>query len=330
MPFQVDVTNEFNPQAVGATIKALPPLKTPVMDTLFPEAARGQHPFSMIGVDVIKEITQTAPVVGRDAPGTPVGGDERQIDFIQPLGFRPTDTVTAAEINDLRLLDAGGLEAWRSSKIDALRRIIRRSTEGLCAQATDGAIAYPMKLRNGGWGSYTVSFGAIQSHVPAVKWNTAGAKLKDILACLLEMQKQLQAKGHGSAPIVWASPEAYFSLLDLVTNVTTTTKISVEVADDNRIRVGGFMVALQNGTWKNPQTGADVPILAAKKIKMIDPSMFRFKYLALDNFKAGLMPLPFFVEANEERNPSRVELIGESKPLPIPVPSAICEAEAAE
>ena len=54
---------------------------------------------------------------------------------------------------------------------------------------------------------------------------------------------------------------------------------------------------------------------------------FVFYYLAIDDIDAGLLPMPFFASPEKKKNPSGIEVVGRSKPLPVPVPKAICWAQ---
>ena len=58
----------FSPEAVAASLKTLPVLKTTIMDSLFKQ--RPTHPLPMIGVSDLVSVAQTVPVVRRD--GSPV------------------------------------------------------------------------------------------------------------------------------------------------------------------------------------------------------------------------------------------------------------------
>ena len=54
----------FSPEAVAASLKTLPVLKTTIMDSLFKQ--RPTHPLPMIGVSDLVSVAQTVPVVRRD------------------------------------------------------------------------------------------------------------------------------------------------------------------------------------------------------------------------------------------------------------------------
>ena len=54
---------------------------------------------------------------------------------------------------------------------------------------------------------------------------------------------------------------------------------------------------------------------------------FKLFYCAIDDVDAGLKAMPFFTKTVKMDNPSGFDLIGISKPIPVPVVRAICTAE---
>ena len=118
----------FTPQAIAASMKLLTPLETTIMDTLFKD--RPTHPLPLIGVSELVSVVQTVPVVRRD--GTPVAlkGETASMEFIAPLPVKVKIPVTASELNDLRVIfgDQAAVTAWRTRKIDQIRRTVRDTT----------------------------------------------------------------------------------------------------------------------------------------------------------------------------------------------------------
>ena len=121
----------FTPQAIAASMKLLTPLETTIMDTLFKD--RPTHPLPLIGVSELVSVVQTVPVVRRD--GTPVAlkGETASMEFIAPLPVKVKIPVTASELNDLRVIfgDQAAVTAWRTRKIDQIRRTVRDTTEAM-------------------------------------------------------------------------------------------------------------------------------------------------------------------------------------------------------
>ena len=321
----LDIKGLFTKEAIVTRLKDMPDLKTPVMDALFTD--RPQHPLPLLGKDEVLDVAAALPLVRRGGASVAAAPAGVTVDFFEPLPVRPSVQVTGAELNNLKLLDSGGLEAWARNKTDYLRKRVRATTEALCALATSGAVTYPVKLEGGGWENFEVSFGALLAVTPGVLWGAAGAKLKDVMQCLIAMRKSIQVKGFGGSELeVWAGEDAYMALFALAEASQTTAKLRVEITDD-AIQVGGFAVKLRAETWKNPQTSALVPYVPAKAVRMIAKDAgHKCPYCALDDLDANLQALPFFVKPVKTDDPSGYKLIGESKPFPVVNVNGISQA----
>lgn len=320
----VNLRTFFTPLAIAQRLQALPPIKSPAMDLIYPD--RTQHPLAVLGVDEISEVAQTVPVVRRGSPSTPVVTDAREISYIEPLPLRPSTTLTAVDLNNFKLLDNSGRDVWIGAKMDLLRRIVHRSTEALCAQSLTGTITYPVKLQ-GSYDSYQVAFGTPQSYEPEKAWDDTAAKISDSFRTFTEMQVLLQEAGYGGQAEIWAGKNAFYALMILAEKVTSTAKIRVEISAEG-VFVGNYLVKLRAETYKNPETGAFVQIVPDDKIVMVaKDANHRLFYCAVDDLDANLVPMPFFVKPIEQKDPSGIKLVAESKPLPVPVPKAICWAQ---
>lgn len=213
---------------------------------------------------------------------------------------------------------------------DMLRRIIRKSTEALCAISLSGTLTYPVKLEAGGYENYTVAYGSTLSVTPAVLFSAAGAKIKDVFKVLTAMHEKLQENGYGSTLEIWAASDAYLTLFGLVEAVLSSAKMNVGIkvgADDNGINIGGYLVKRRAEKYRHPQTGTMTAIVPAKTLRMIATDAGHFlPYCALDDLDANLQPLPFFVKPIESKNPSGYQLVAESKPFPVPNVTGICDA----
>lgn len=314
----------FGKNTQAKLFKTLPPLETTVMDTVFKN--RVQHPMAVIGTKDIIEITQTAPVIGRSAPATPVSEGLSTYNFIEPLAVNPSDFVSAGEMNDMRTWGLANREAWLKSKQDKLRKIVRRSTEGMAAGVLSGTLSWPLKLESGGWDTYEVSFGTPLSYIPAKKWDAAGATIVDVYNTLMQMRKTLRKKGYGGTIEIWAGDTVYLSLLKLVDNVRSTAKQNIRTEKvEAGIDVGGFLVKPMDETFQNPRTKAATDKVSPTKLCMIAlDAGHTLYYCALDDLDARLQPLPFFLKPILKKNPSGIDVLGMSKPLPVINPNGVC------
>lgn len=308
------------------TFKTLPPLETSVMDTAF--INRPQHPMALIGVKDIVEITQTAPVISRSAPATPVSDTGQAYSFIEPLALNPSDFISASELNDLKTWGIANREAWLKSKQDKLRRIVRRSTEGIASTSLTGTITWPLKLESGGWDSYQIQYGAPLSFAPTVLWSAEAATIVDVYTTLSGMRKALRKKGFGGKIVVWAGENVYTALLKLVDSVKSTAKQNIRVEKvEAGVDVGGYLVKPMDETYQNPQTKIAVDKVPADKMVMVAlDAGHSLYYCALDDLDAKLRALPFFLKPILKQNPSGIDVLGMSKPLPVVNPNGVCWA----
>jgi hypothetical protein len=309
--------------------KQLEPLETSVMDIIFP--SRPQHPMALIGVKDIIDITQTAPVISRSAPATPVGEGSTSYSFIEPLALNPSDFISAAELNDLKTWGIATREAWLKSKQDKLRKIVRRSTEGIAATSLTGTIEWPLKLESGQWDTYRIQFGSPLTYEPAKLWDADGVTIADVYDTLMKMRKTLRRKGYGGKIEIWAGDDVYVALLKIVDSVKSTAKQNIRIEKvEVGINVGGFLVKPMDETYQNPQTKSAVDKVPAHKLVMIAlDAGHSCYYCALDDLDAKLQPLPFFLKPIVKQNPSGIDVLGMSKPLPVINPNGVCWADLA-
>ena len=321
---QVVLRNLFTPKTVAQQLKELPPIESVVMDTYY--TSRPGHPFPVIGVDDIVEAAQVIPVTRRGAPSHSITAEGKSITYIEPLPIRPSITLTAKDLSDLRLLGDLGKEAWAKASTDRLRKTTHLTTEALSGQSLTGAISHPVELAGGGWDIYSVSYGSPQSYTPIKLWDDAEAKVMDVFICLRGMKKKLRQKGWGSKIEIWAGETAYNTLFGLVQGFISTAEMKVQITEEG-INIGGFLVKPADEEYLHPQTGASVPVVGEDQVVMFSTAASqKLFYCAVDDLDANLLALPFFVKAIKQDDPSGFKLVAECKPLPAPNIKAICWA----
>lgn len=314
----------FTREAIVRQLQQLPILKTPVMDTIFTD--RQQKTSPIVGIEDILSVVRAMPVVRRDSASIPATSQSRNYQFIEPLPVNAHVFATAADLNNLQVLDPAGKDMWAREKNDFLRRACRMTTEGIAAVSLSGTITWPCQLQTGGFENYTVAYGTPLSVVPTVLWSAAGVKVADVFDLFQTMEEALQDEGYGSTVEVWAGKTAYNLLFKIAEAVTSTAKIRVEITDQG-INIGGYLVKRRSERYRNPQTGVMTPTIADKEIKMIAMDAgHKLIYCALDDLDANLQPLPFFSKPIKSEDPSGWKIVGESKPLPVANPKGICGA----
>lgn len=334
----VNVRSYFTPKSIAAKLESLPKLASPVMDTFFPESKRQQWPLPVIGLDHISKVTRAVPVIRRGSPAIPMGQGARAWEWIEPQPIEVSDFFSAVDLNNWKLLDAVSKDMVITQKIDDMRQIVRNTTEGLCAQALTGSITWPMRLQDGTTDTYTVDFtnsgaNALLAYTPTTAWNNNGKTLVSIIDDMIQIEDKFANEGYGSIQH-WCGKDAYLALFLLAqaANSGKNSPINVQI-NDRSISVGGYVFRLAQGSYYNPALSSGVlptlKVVDDKKIlSFATDAPFKLFYTALDDMYANLLPMPFYARPVETDDPQGIKVIGKSKPLPVPVPKALCWTQA--
>jgi hypothetical protein len=316
----------YTREAIIRYLQQLPVLVTPVMDTVF--TYRPQQPLPLIGADIVQASVRAMPLARRGGRSISIAGGSGSTGFYEPFPIHPDISVTAADLNNLKTIEGNqaSLDAWAQGKTDILRRVVRATTEAICATSLSGKLQWPVQLEGGAFETFEVDYGTILSYTPAKKWDANDAKIKDVFVSLRGMHKKLKEKGYGGKVEIWVGEDAYNVLFGLAEAFVSTAQFRVEITDMG-INIGGYLVKPRDEMYYNPQTKLMVPIVTAKKAKMIAlDAGHLLPYAALDDLDANLQPLPFFVKPIKTDNPSGYQLVGQAKPLPVVNVDGICDA----
>lgn len=324
----------FTPDAIAASLKILPPLETTVMDALFKQ--RPTHPLPLIGVHDLVSVVQTVPVVRRD--GTPVSlkGETASMEFIAPLPIKVKIPVTASELNDLKVIfgNQAAVSAWRTRKVEQIRRAVRNTTEGMCSVvAATGKLTWPVELEGGRRETYEVDYGPLLSHAPAAKL-TSASKLPDVYRLLRDMELEVKKAGLGGNVEYWAGSDVVAVLLGIVEIYTSTTeskpyRISLE---QGRIEVGNYTIRFMDETYPNPENEKQwLPKLNPKTLLAVATNQpGAVWYCAIDSISAANAATPLHIVPVPRDDDSGITLIGQAKPLPARPSRASCTAVVVE
>lgn len=324
MPFEVDLRKYFTPAAVGQTLRRLPQLKTPVLNRVYTTVR--QHPMPVLGVDEINKVVSNVPVVRRGTAAYPLRGGDRGISYIEPHGVDVSAFLGGVELNNLKLLDNAGIQQWVDDKIDDMRRAVRKTAEALAGQSLSGKISYPMQT-DGGLATYEVDFGTTLAFTLETLWDDDGMQLAGILSDLIDITTVIQEAGYGSQIAFLAGTKAYTTLANLVIALANEGRVAAQVTERG-ISVAGFTIELMNGVYTDLQAGTSKKVVDDHKLVAVAlDAPFTHYYCALDDVDAGLLPMPFYASPEKKKNPSGYEIVGKSKPIPVPVTKAICWAD---
>lgn len=317
----------FSPQAVAMHLKALPKIKTTIMDSCFP--GRAQKPFALVGISDIMDIVGTAPVIRRGGLSTPVGAGTVSVSMIEPLPVKPSKDITGQDLNNLRMIldQKASLDAWTRDTISYLRDTCRFTTEAIAATALTGTIRWPVKLDSGDWDTYVVEFGTPHRTDPAKLFTADGIKVVSVYETLSDMETAIQDGGYGGEIEFLAGKAAYQAIYGIVEDYKSTAKLKISI-EAGVIDIGGYKVKKMSEKYRNPQTRemvAKVP--DGEIVAYAKDAPAKVIYCALDDVDAKLQPYPFFPKPVTLPEGNGYRLIGQSKPLPARSPKSICWAK---
>jgi hypothetical protein len=316
---KVSYKNFFTRVALFAALSRLPALKTPIMDLVFPEAVRKNHPFDKLTWADLGLPTKNIPLITRGSVSYALTPEEGKIKLIDPANFTPSIFLSAADCNRVNSLEAGGKQVLFDNYIDTLRKSVRKSTEALAIQAITGKISYDLRTADGGLDLYQVDFGTPKSVNVSAKWDDEKIKFGDIIAGVGEIHSDLQETTDGTDIVHLIKFDVYKALA----NKAATNKDLIKVAEDH-ITVGTSKFCLCNAryySYKERKYKEAIPDKCVLTLAKDDA--FSLFYCALDSFDADFAGLPFFVREHWTDDPEGVKFIGQSRPMPVPNVDAI-------
>lgn len=323
---QVNIKQYFTPAAVGAHLAQLPKIETFIMDLIYGD--RRTHPLPVLGVEELVTITGNVPVVRRGTAAYPLGGDAKGLTYLEPQPVDVSSFLGAAELNNLKLLGNEGIQYWVRNKINTQRGAVRATTEAMACQSLGGKISYAMKT-DSGLTSYNVDFGSILSYTIVKKWDHVDTTVADILLDLINMGTVIQNKsGYGSKIAYLAGKKTYVAVANKVLTMGESN-VAAKVTE-NGINIAGFTIMLAKGGYKDLlDDDTYVPAIADHHVQAIAlDAPWKLFYCALDDLDANLLPMPFYSKPVKSDNPSGFNIIGMSKPVPVPAVNATCRGVA--
>ena len=328
MSLIVDLKNLFTAAKTAKIFEKAPPIESTALDRHFPESVRSTYDSPIIPVAEINTTIGVVPVVARGSEPVPVSGMTHETTYIEPLPIYIEDELNAVELNNLKLMGMGQKEAWATRKTLRLRQTIKKTLEALAAQARyTGKITFPLLLRGGNFATYTVTYmnNILSVAVAAAdKWNHDDASLVKVYSLLEEMGTAINKKGFPGSKIFEAGKTAFANLL-LLCDETEKPKIPIRIGA-GEIVVGGHTIKKMDEVYVNPETGTEVAKIPDGEIRCTSSGYSQLFYAAIDDLAAGNRALPMFVDAVEEKRPSRLVITAHSKPLPVVAPEATAKA----
>jgi hypothetical protein len=316
---KISFKNFFSRIALIGALNRLPPLKTFVLDLIFPEPVRKNHPFDKLTWQDLGLPTKNIPLITRGSVSYALTPEERKIKLIDPANLTPSLFLSAADCNRANSLEAGSRQVLFDNYIDTLRKSVRKSTEALAIQAITGKISYDLRIDGGAMDLYEVDFGTPASVTIPKKWDASGVHFGDVVAGIGAITGDLQKTSDGTDIIHLVKFDAYSALA----NLAASNKDLIKVAEDH-IMVGTakfYLCGSRYYSYKDKVYKDAVPDKCVLTLARDDA--FSLFYCALDSFDADFAGLPFFVKEHWTDDPEGVKFIGQSRPMPVPNVAAI-------
>lgn len=309
---------------VAQQLSKLPALNTPVMEDIYPQSVRDTHPSSIIKIEEISEIVKAVPVVRRGSSSVTIGGKGSSVSYIEVQPVDVNMPVGAHTLNDLKNLDQNAQQNWLRGRVDYARKIIRATSEALCAQSLSGKINFAMKT-DAGLDSYVIDFGTVSIVTNTKKWDDGATTLGDIVSYLQTMAETIEENGGGTEVEFKVGKKAFAALSAKILALGNDTRIEAKV-DGGTITLAGYRLTRYATRYWDPKTKAYKDVIDPKKVKAVaKDGGFAFRYLAIDDIDAGLKALPIYMKALKVEDPSGWKLMAHSKPLPIPDVKAMAD-----
>lgn len=304
----------FTQESVADIVASLPKPTTPLMDLLFPANRRVQKASPFVSVADIQGVTGAVPLVRRDGRSVPIDPSKSTNMLVEVDPIKVSRFLSGKDVNDLISLgQAQTIKATVDENIGYLRDRVSETTEVLCRQALTGKISYPYATQGG---VCEIELGKPKTLTPAtLKANSTLAEIQGVFEKgLTERQAKI---GSAVKPVFMLGATVYNNLITALSSLNGGFNGYAKWTDTGLVLLGRYEIMSMALTFVLPGSSEVKSVVADNEIKIIDlANPGKLFYAALDDLDANLAPLPFFAKTWEEKDPSGVKIVGESKPLP--------------
>jgi hypothetical protein len=309
-----------------ARLKRLQPVaKTPVMDTVYPTAKRDPYPKSRIAQEDLPAEVKNFPVIVRGSASYAVPADETKVHGYEPFPIELTQEISDAQLNDMRNLTDEDINSFIDLKVQKLKEGCVATAGALALQSLTGKISYAAQRSPGNFAEYAADFGDIWTYNPAKLWDAAGVTIADIFTSASDMSELLGRKGFDSRVAIFCGTEAFKQLVQLAV-LAPAKNLKINVTG-NKIEMPGFEFIRITERYYDYRQKQYVPGIDPKKIVAVGlDAPFWLPFCSLDNADAGFRALSFWSSVKRSPTGKGYIIQGESKPFPVPIVEAICEA----
>jgi hypothetical protein len=306
-------------------LNRLPPIRTFIMDLIYPESVRFNHPKDKLAHADLGLPEKNIPLITRGSSSYAVPLNKTTLKLIDPANITPSLVLNAAEINEMRSLGLEQQQQLVDRKIDKLRKIVRKTTEAMAIQSITGKIAYDIRNADGTLDVYVVDFGTPQKIPVAKKWNASGTTAGDIVSSIGQIVDSILETSDGSDIVYLCGFDVYSALVSKAGELKNSDLIKVF---EDHVQIGNAKFIICSAKYYSYKEKTNVKAIPAKSVVAIaKDDAFSLAYCALDSLDANFASLPFYVNTVKQDDPEAVKLIGQARPMPIPNVDAIRIAE---
>jgi hypothetical protein len=311
----------FTVNALIGLLNRLPPLNTPIMDLIYPEAVRFNHPFDRLSVSDLGLPAKNIPLVTRGSVSYSIKPDKTTLKQIEPANIAPSDVVDASDLNRLKTLGFAQQQQFVENKINEFRNRVRLTTEAMATQSITGKINYDIRTADGNKDKYEVNFGTPETVTLDKKWDANDAKAQHIVAGVGKIIESMQKTSLGADIVHLINWDVYSALVGISAALNNPELIKVF---EKHIQIGTAKFILCAAQYHDYKTDTNVSAIPAKTvISIARDDAFKLAYCALDSVEANFAAMPFFVRQIKTDDPEGIKLIAQSRPMPIPNVAAI-------
>ncbi|MCL2762225.1 MAG: major capsid protein [Treponema sp.] len=311
--------------ALVNTLNRLPPMRTFIMDLIYPESVRWNHPKDKLAHADLGLPEKNIPLITRGSSSYPIPLDKTALKLIDPANITPSLILNAHEINEMRSLGVAQQQQLVDRKIDKLRKIVRKTTEAMAIQSITGKIAYDIRNADNTLDTYVVDFGTPKAIPIAKKWDADGTTVGDITATIGQIIDSMQETSEGTDLVYLCGFDVYSALVAKAGKLNNSDLIKVF---PDHVQIGNAKFIICSAKYYSHKIKTNVKAIPAKTVIVIaKDDAFSLAYCALDSLDSNFAALPFFINMVKKDDPEALKLIGQSRPMPIPNVDAIRTAQ---
>lgn len=302
-------------------------LRSTIIDAVFPVEKRRTNPSPMVKHSDLYAPIQAIALTKRGRGPQRIDNMELSNQAWEPFPINPYRGVTGADLSNWAQWSGESKEQHIARQIDLNRQTIRLTTEAMAAQVfSTGSVDYPILVDGSLTSHFKITFGTITAVSVTKLWSAVDAKIANVLEVLVDIRDQIQISGYGSTVKYMAGKNAFYALMNLISNTPNDSRYPATV-NANEIIVAGNVIQLVSETYYNPQTKAQVKKIADTTIiGYAADAPHDLIYSALDDIDSNFVASPFWSKAIKPEGENEIRIISESKPLPVPYTHAIAKA----